>query len=155
MRSNKLRAACTHALVAWACTAVGTSGAAAAPQAVCPNDKQLDELRSSNFLKAVGSALTGTHCSAVIKVLAQLQATKKPGGRKLHEGKPLDRAAAQAELLKARSDPDFTRKLTAVSEGVTDPTGRLVVEAALLDDEGYFAARQLLMEDILKAQEVR
>lgn len=150
MRSNNLRAACAHALLAWACMA-----AAAAPQAVCPNDKQLDELRSSNFLKAVGSALTGTHCSAVVKVLAQLQATKKPGGRKLHEGKPLDRAAAQAELLKARSDPDFTSKLTAVSEGVTDPTGRLVVEAALLDDEGYFAARQLLMEDILKAQEVR
>lgn len=147
---NNLRATCALALVTWAC-----SVSVAAPQAACPNDKQLDELRSSNFLKAVASALTGTHCGAVVKVLEQLQSTKKSGGRKLHEGKPLDRAAAQAELQKARSDPDFTRRLAAASNGVTEPTGRLVVEAALLDDEGYFAARQLLMEDILKTQEAR
>ena len=147
------------AVALWAACAcfVSLDGrAAGAPDAPpCLKGKQIDELRTSSLGSAVWTALFGKQCSAVVKVLAQLQANKVPGGRKLHEGKPLDHAAARAELQKARTDPEFAGKLAAASEGVTDRTGRLVVEAALLDDDGYFAARQLLMEDIVKAQEVR
>lgn len=121
----------------------------------CLKGKAIEELRTSSLWDAVQAALSGPQCGAVVKVLAQLQASKVSGGRKLHEGKPLDRAAAKAELQQARSSPEFTGRLAAALEGVTELNGRLVVEAALLDDEGYFSASRLLMEDIAKAQEAR
>lgn len=131
--------------------------AEAAATPACPKGKAMEELRNSitSLFDAVQAALTGPQCGAVLKVLAQLQANTVPGGRKLHEGKPLDRAAAKAELQEARSSPEFTGRLAAALEGVTELNGRLVVEAALLDDEGYFSASRLLMEDIAKAQEAR
>lgn len=121
----------------------------------CLKGKQAEAVRSSSLFDALKSALNGPQCAGLVKVLTKLQASAVPGGRKLKEARPLDRAAAQAELAKARSDPEFTRLLASASQGVTDPTGRMVVEAALLDDQGYFDAHQLLMEDIAKTQEAR
>jgi len=153
MRSAAMPAACLFLLMAAACRQVG-----AAPTTLglaCLKGKQVDLVRSKDLIQALGAALNGPHCANIGKALAQLQSARAPGGRKLHEGKPLNRAVAEQELRTARADPEFMRRLTGAAEGVTDPTARLVVEAALLDDDGYFAARQLLMEDILKAQEAR
>lgn len=153
MANAAMRAACVYVLIAWAWT---PAGAATAPQEPsCLKGRQVDLVRSKDLIQALGTALTGPQCANIGKVLAQLQSAKAPGGRKLHEGKPLNRAAAEQELKTARADPEFMRRLTSASEGVADPTARMVVEAALLEDDGYFAARQLLMEDIVKAQETR
>jgi hypothetical protein len=122
------------------------SSAAAASETPCK--KAVDQLSSSLF-EALKTAVKGEQCSSVIRVLAELQKGKSAGGRKLKPGQ-FDRAAAEKELATARADPAFNESLRAALSGVTDPTARKVVEAAVLDDAGYFSARELLMNELFE-----
>lgn len=122
------------------------SSAAAASETSCK--KAVDQLSSSLF-EALKTAVKGEQCSSVIRVLAELQKGKSAGGRKLKPGQ-FDRAAAEKELATARADPAFNESLRAALSGVTDPTARKVVEAAVLDDAGYFSARELLMNELFE-----
>jgi hypothetical protein len=105
--------------------------------------------RSSSLFAALKTAIAGQQCSSVMRVLVELQKGKTPGGRKLKPGQ-FDRAAAEKELATARADPAFNESLRAALSGVTDPTARKVVEAAVLDDAGYFGARELLMNELFE-----
>jgi hypothetical protein len=122
------------------------SAAAAAPE---PCQKSIDKLQSSSLLDALSKAVTGPQCSSVIRVLGELQKGKSAGGRKLKPGQ-FDRAAAEKELTVARADPAFKESLRAALSGVTDPAARKVVEAAVLEDAGYFGARELLMNELFE-----
>ena len=121
---------------------------AAATDMPCLKGKQAELVRASDLFAALKSVWSGPQCAQVGRVVAQLQARPVQGGRKLQGAKALDAEAARKELEAARADPEFTRKVAAASEGVTDPTARLVVETALLEDEGHFSASQLLMDEI-------
>jgi hypothetical protein len=128
----------------------------AAPEIPCLKGKQAELVRASWLIEAIGKAWSGPQCAQLARVVAQLQGRSVSGGRKLHGDKPLDQQAARQELQAARADAQFMRKLDIAAEGVTDPTARLAVEAALLDDEGYFSARQLLIDEIAaKTQEAK
>lgn len=123
-----------------------TSAAGAASE---PCQKAVDQLRSSSLLDALVTAVKGPQCSSVIRVLGELQKGKSAGGRKLKPGQ-FDRAAAEKELVAARADPAFKESLRAALNGVTDPAARKVVEAAVLEDAGYFGARELLMNELFE-----
>lgn len=105
--------------------------------------------RKSSLFAALTSAIAGPQCSSVMRVLVELQKGKSAGGRKLKPGH-FDRAAAEKELATARADPAFNESLRAALSGVTDPAARKVVEAAVLDDAGYFSARELLMNELFE-----
>lgn len=123
------------------------AAAAAAAEPACL--KSVDHLRSSSLFQALKTAFTGEQCSSVLRVLGELQKGKSAGGRKLKPGQ-FDRAAAEKELAAARADPAFTENLRTASSGVADPAARKVVEAALLEDAGYFGARELLMNELFE-----
>jgi hypothetical protein len=123
------------------------SAAAAASDQPC--QKAVDQLRSSSLLDALWTAVKGPQCSSVIRVLGELQKGKSAGGRKLKPGQ-FDRAAAEKELVAARADPGFKESLRTATSGVTDPAARKVVEAAVLEDAGYFGARELLMNELFE-----
>jgi hypothetical protein len=120
---------------------------AATPQPTCVKDAS--QLRKSDLVSALSTAIAGSQCSSVLRVLAELQNGKRSGGRKLND-KPLDVAAAQKELVAARADTQFTARLNAALSGVSDPNARKVVEAAVLDDLGYFGARELLVGELFQ-----
>jgi hypothetical protein len=122
-------------------------GAAAAQPSSCLKDS--DSIKPSDLFAALRTAVTGQQCSSVIRVLLELQKGKSAGGRKLKPGQ-FDRAAAEKELAAARTDPAFNESLRAALSGVTDPAARKVVEAAVLDDTGYFSARELLMNELFE-----
>jgi hypothetical protein len=116
----------------------------------CIKAADAPRLRTSGFWEAVYEAFNGPQCQSVVRVLMQLQDGKKEGGRKLHD-KPLNKAAAEKELAEARADPDFKAQLDAALRGVNEPAGRRIVEAAVLEDLGYFGARELLVNELAAA----
>lgn len=89
-----------------------------------------------------------TECGSLLSVLDRLSNTRKAGGRKLEEDRPFNAQAAQADLAKAQADPEVRQRLEKIRKEVTDPTRRLVYEAAVFDEEGYYGARDLRINQI-------
>ncbi|NUU39291.1 hypothetical protein [Pseudomonas sp. C2B4] len=87
-------------------------------------------------------------CGSLLSVLDRLTNTRKAGGRKLEEDRPFNAQAAQADLAKAKADPEVRQRLDKINKEVSDPTRRLVYEAAVLDEEGYYSARDLRINQI-------
>ena len=140
------------AVHAWAQSSPG--GAAAPQEPPCLKGKEADRLRTSDFFEAVKLAMVGEQCSSVLRVLSELQSKRVSGGRKLHD-KPFDRAAAQKELQAARADAGFVATLGTALQGISDANARKGVEAAVLENLGYFGARQLLVEELMQTQGAR
>jgi hypothetical protein len=89
--------------------------------------------------------LESTRCSALLSVMRMAAASSKPAGRKLEAERPLDVKAAELERSQARADPAFARILAAELDAETIPLRRILREAALLHDEGFFKAGDLLV----------
>jgi hypothetical protein len=89
-----------------------------------------------------------TECSALASVFDRLASTRKTGGRKLEEDRPFNAQEAQANLAKAQADPEVRPRLEKIRKEISDPTRRLVYEAAVLDEEGYYSARDLRINQI-------
>jgi hypothetical protein len=87
-------------------------------------------------------------CGSLMSVLDRLFNTRKTGGRKLEEDRPFNVQAAQTDLAKAQADPEVRARLEKLRRTVADPTRRLVYEAAVLDEEGYYGARDLRINQI-------
>lgn len=89
-----------------------------------------------------------TECGSLMSVIDRLLNTRKAGGRKLEEDRPFNAQAAQADLAKAKADPEVRQRLDKINKEVADPTRRLVYEAAVLDEEGYYSARDLRINQL-------
>jgi hypothetical protein len=87
-------------------------------------------------------------CGSLMSVLDRLTNTKKSGGRKLEEDRPFNPQAAQADLAKAQADPEVRQRLDKVRKQISDPKRRLLYEAAILDEEGYYSARDLRINQL-------
>lgn len=84
-------------------------------------------------------------CGSLSSVLGKLSNNSKPGGRRLEEDRPFNPAEAQANLKKAEADPEVHQRLEHIRQTVADPNQRLLYQAAALDEEGYYPARDLLI----------
>ena len=94
---------------------------------------------------------TGVSCSALGKVFGRLAHGSRPAGKRLEDDKPLDVAAAQAELDQAlQQDPELKAQLEAVRSAVTDEEERLLYEAALLQSNNLYGARDLRLQQFIK-----
>jgi hypothetical protein len=81
-------------------------------------------------------------------VLDSVVNTRKTGGRKLEEDRPFNSGEAQANLAEAQGDPAVSQRLQQVRKEVPDSNQRLVYEAAILDEEGYYSARDLRIRQL-------
>jgi hypothetical protein len=86
-------------------------------------------------------------CSSLNSVMGRLLAQKPVGGRRLEDDKPFDPAAAQADLDEALRDPDTGKRLAKLHD-VKDENLRLYLEAAVLDEDGHYAARDLRVRQL-------
>jgi hypothetical protein len=91
-------------------------------------------------------------CSSLTSVWAKVTKQKKVGGRQLEKERPLNPAEAQANLAAAQKDPAIRARLERAAKEIADPIVRLVYEAAILDEEGFYAARDLKIQQLQQAQ---
>jgi hypothetical protein len=87
-------------------------------------------------------------CTSVVSVLSKVERRTVPGGKRLETDRPLDPAEAQANLDEARRDPGIGKRLADVDQQTTDENLRLLLKAAVLDEEGYYAGRELLIQQL-------
>lgn len=91
----------------------------------------------------------GMSCSDLGKVLSRLINGSSPGGKKLYDIGPLDVPAAQAEFQQAQQDPDLKMQLDGLRGTVADDQERLLYEAALLQSNSLYGARDLLLQQFM------
>ena len=89
-------------------------------------------------------------CGSLGTVLNRIANRERSGGRRLEDDKPFDATAAQADLDKAVQDDTVRAQLEAARSEAPDETTGLIHQAAILDTEGYYAARDLLVAKILQ-----
>lgn len=98
-------------------------------------------------------SLTGAECTSLRNVFARLFGASASAGKKLEQDQALNVAAATKERQDALADADFAAALKDVQTGETDPLRRLLLEAALHEEYGNYAARDLLLRDIRASME--
>lgn len=89
-------------------------------------------------------------CGSGKAVLSRVVSRDKTGGRKLEPDKPLDMKKAQANLDAALSDPGIKARIDKARAEISDETTLLAFEAAIFDDEGYYDARELRVQQLLQ-----
>jgi len=87
-------------------------------------------------------------CNSLRNILKRLSGSSVSGGKKLEASKALDPVAAGRERAAAKAETEFAAELAALQAQETDPVRRLVLEAALLDENGKYAARDLVLSEI-------
>ncbi len=87
-------------------------------------------------------------CNSLLKILARLASGQKAGGRKLEGDKALDVAAAQRERQTALAEAGFRAEFEALTDEENDAVRKLVLEAALLHNHGFYLARDLLLRQL-------
>ncbi|MGV8920085.1 MAG: hypothetical protein ACOH2R_20150 [Pseudomonas sp.] len=102
----------------------------------------------SSLMQLISGDKEQAECGSLVSVLDNVVNTPKTGGRKLEEERPFNAQTAQADLAKAQADPEVRKRLDKIKKEVTDPTRRLVYEAATFDEEGYYGARDLRIHQL-------
>ena len=87
-------------------------------------------------------------CNSVVVAVQSLVNPKRTGGRSLEPYAGLDRAAAQAEVDSALQKPEVQQAVEAIHHKYTDEEVRLLMEAAVFDDDGSYAARDLRLAQL-------
>lgn len=93
----------------------------------------------------------GVTCRDLGKILGRLANGSFQGGRKLENGRPLDVAAAQTELDQAlQLNPELKTQLDGLRNAVTDEQMRMLYEAALLQSNNLYGARDLRLQQLIE-----
>lgn len=102
-----------------------------------------------DWLKSIPtSAPPVVDCTSLKSVFSKVVNGKRTGGRKLEEEKPYDPVAAQTNLDQAMENADVRAGLDALQATVADEGTRLLFEAAILDAEGFYDARELRIQQL-------
>lgn len=109
---------------------------------------------SQQQLRAEASSLPdkakagGSACSSFLTVIGKVIGRDTTAGRRLEKDRPFNPAAAQANVDKALRDPDVRKRIDALRREVPDDTVRLLHEAVVFDEEGYYDARELRIQQL-------
>ena len=87
-------------------------------------------------------------CSSVVVAIQNLVNPTRTGGRGLQPAAALDRNAAQAEIDSALQKAELQQALEAIRQHTTDEDVRLLLEAAVFDENGLYAARDLRLTQL-------
>ena len=107
-----------------------------------------DQLRSSMTSLQEAAKAGGPACGSFLSVVMKLMNRDVTAGRRLEKDRPFNPAAAQANLEKALRDPEVRKRIDALRREVPDETVRLLHEAVVFDDEGYYDARELRIQQL-------
>ncbi|MGZ5147441.1 MAG: hypothetical protein ACXWCP_28225 [Burkholderiales bacterium] len=95
-----------------------------------------------NYLHAKApSILVG--CGSLMTIVDRFMHRARKSGRRLEDDQPLNTSEAQATLNAALRDAAIRRRIEQMRREVQDENMRLAYEAAILDEEGYYNARDL------------
>lgn len=111
-----------------------------------------DAPQDGGVLQAIKTWLTGDKidCGSLTSVADKWAHRNKGSGKRL---KPEDASSikeAEANLASAYADPSLRARLDKLKQEVADEKTRLFLEAAILDEEGYYAARELRILQLLE-----
>lgn len=110
------------------------------------NNTVLDNLKGS--IKLLFSMTVEEDCGSLATVLDRVSNRKRTGGRRLEEDKPLDVQAAQADLDAAMKDDEIRSRVEKARATLGDETAAMLYEATILDSEGHYAARDLIVSKL-------
>lgn len=105
---------------------------------------------ASSALQAVYQALLGSDadCGSIKVIIGRIVSRERTGGRKLEADRPVDPAKAQANLDAALRDPHVAARITQGRKNITDEAALLAYEAAVFDEEGFYGARDLRVQQL-------
>lgn len=111
-----------------------------------------DKSSSGTLLQSLTTWLNGNtaDCSSLTSVADKLIHRDKTSGKRLEKEKPFDPKEADANLKTALADPAIKARLNKLKQAVPDENGRLFLEAAIFDEEGYYPARELRIQQLLE-----
>lgn len=98
--------------------------------------------------KSVMSNPLGVPCDSLTTILNKLMSGEKTGGRKLENDKPLDQQKAKGNMQEALNNPETRARIDKIADKVTNENERLIYEAAILDEDGYYDARELKIQQL-------
>jgi hypothetical protein len=107
-----------------------------------------EQLRAK--LSSLGDAAKagGPACASFWTVLGKVAGRDTTAGRRLEAERPFNPSAAQANVDKALRDPAVRKRIEALRRDVPDATVRLMYEAVVFDEEGYYDARELRVQQL-------
>lgn len=107
-----------------------------------------EQLRSN--LSSLGDTAKagGSACAAFWTVIGKVAGRDTTAGRRLETDRPFNPSAAQANMDKALRDPAVRKRIEALRRDVPDETVRLMYEAVVFDEEGYYDARELRVQQL-------
>ena|SRR5690242_12247329 len=111
----------------------------------CVGVVELQKALSAPLTSVLGS-LVG--CGSLTTVAKKIMSRKRTSGRRLEEEQPLNMSEAQANANAAMKDPTVRRKLEQARREISDEKTRLAYEAAIFDEEGYYGARDLRIQQL-------
>lgn len=104
-----------------------------------------------NLLTVVSqSASEAASCGSLGSVFSQLSRSYRKGGRQLEPERPLNVQEAQAELQAASRQPAVRAQLEQVAREAGSDDLRLMYEAAVLDQHGFYKARDLKVQELMR-----
>lgn len=114
-----------------------------------------DVTAASSAMQAVFKALldSSVACDSIGAVFDRATNRKRTGGRRLETDRPFDATAAQANLEAALRDPAVKARIDHGRARITDPITLLAYEAAVFDEEGFYAARDLRVQQLQQKAE--
>lgn len=126
--------------------------APAQTQAMAPPGANCDvKATVSHYQRAAalgtGFSVTGSTCTSLRNVVGRLLGTAVSAGKKLEPDRGLDLAAAARERREAQAEAEFAAALQQAQAGEREPLRLLLVEAALHEEFGHYAARDLVLRD--------
>ena len=93
-------------------------------------------------------AKAGGCSSSYASVIGKLMNRETTAGRRLEKARPFNPATAQANVDAALRNPDVRKRIDALRSEVPDETVRLLHEAAVFDEEGFYDARELRIHQL-------
>jgi hypothetical protein len=100
------------------------------------------------FLDLADPIPENVDCSSVVVAVQSLVNESRTGGRRLEPNAGLDRAAAQIEVDSALQKPQVQQAIEAIHHKYSDEEVRLLMEAAVFDEDGSYAARDLRLAQL-------
>lgn len=105
---------------------------------------------ASSAAQAIYKALlqTDVACGSINVIVDRTLNRKRTGGRRLESDRPFDEAQAQANLDAALRDAGVKARIEQGRKTITDETALLAYEAAVFDEEGFYGARDLRVQQL-------
>lgn len=137
-------------LVSGHAIAAGCDGLAAKLKSKESNDPKTKSLlaKLAVLMDRADPTPENVDCNSVVVAVQSLVNPKRTGGRSLEPDGGLDRAAAQAEVDSALKKPEVQQAIEAIHRKYADEDVRLLMEAAVFDDDGSYAARDLRLAQL-------